>query len=583
MKQFSLMHCVKTFVACSFLLFSATPLFAQVKLPEVSKVTEKPTTINGTYLPKGEFLKNNPYLLKNGVYFFEYNQFPSNSFERNLLSGYYTRDGINSENFPATEEQSLKNLSTFGKILVQFTCDTNIGYNVVSSKQLNILRSAKNYNSQNETIDSSYYQAANEVLKKKGAQVVSISDRYTLEFNKDSYLNSNIILQFVYVPALLWDSKKDSDIFPSNALYKLIVKDISGNVIRNYGQVIFFDGESKAGTRIGDPLVLRTTFPIAMENLINRFLNDEATVQVVKYKIEDAIAAKRINPHQDSLFLYKQQYEYVRSKKQQLLFDLSVLKWEYISIANDNNAREATVKNRDHSWDANLIFSLSSAISNGIESGQMSKEIKTRLEAAQKKLSVFNGIAFSISQEEKKFIKETASVFDNPFDISFILASKENDDVQINNLFSLLSTQKNETSVAFEKTTKLINTDLALSYTNNLNNLSSFINSATVGTSATSSANPTAESMATTNGGNMDACMQKANSEWYKSPEYLRYKKTGLNSDASDCKAKLMELTAQYCGDKLPPNELATIKRQAAKERHLADQIRSANKFNYKP
>jgi len=588
MQQFSFLHFVKGLLACSLLLFTTSSLCAQVKLPEVPKASEKHFDIDGKYIPRDNFLKNNPQFSKDGIYFFDFDQ----NIKKQADEGYYLgAHQFNSEDYPATEEPSKKNLSGLGKILIQLTTDTSessyiwwigtwVSQNYPAKSKTDIYKYPNSTDLQEryEVLNSSYHESVNEVFKKAGADNFSISDALSFQFEKESSFNSSLIFQFVFVQGSAFWSKKTSSSFPSHALYKLLVKDLSGNLIKSYGQAIFFEGNGWGST---GTFVLRKTLSIAMENLINRFLNDDASVKIAKQKVQEDIVAKSIDQHQDSLYTYKQQYNYIQSKKQQLLFDLSTLEKEYVSIAKSNKERETAVMNRERSFDNNLLTSLIS----GMNYGSMATDIRKRLEVAQKKLIVLRQIAFSLNQEEKKYIQEISSAFDNSFELSFILGSKENDDTQINGLFSKLSSQKDETSVAFQKTTTMISNDFGSSFTNNL---SSFINSATGNSSTfpstTSTASPNAETMATTNGGgNMDACMQKANSEWYKSAEYIRYKKTGLNSDAYDSEAKIMELTIQYCGDKLPQKDHTLIKQQAVKDRQLADQIRSSNKFNLKP
>ncbi|MFT3947877.1 MAG: hypothetical protein QM763_12985 [Agriterribacter sp.] len=88
------------------------------------------------------------------------------------------------------------------------------------------------------------------------------------------------------------------------------------------------------------------------------------------------------------------------------------------------------------------------------------------------------------------------------------------------------------------------------------------------------------EVMAMTNGAegttskSMDACQQQATAAWYKSREYNNYMSTKTNADASLCKAKLIDLTIQYCSDKLPANELAALRKTSENEKRLAADLK---------
>lgn len=566
MQPFSFSSIQRVLSICSLFILIVGSSFAQIKLPEVPKAKDDRTEIEGTYIPHGNFLKNNPNFLNDGTYF--------------------SSSTINSETFPAGAEESSKTLSGLGKIIVQFTQDTSGGLIhvipisglYVFSKTFIDTKGFSDWDSKYiikayEELNEIYKQSSKEILLKKSVDSFSLCDVTTTEFDKTSFPNSNIIFQFVYVGSNISWKNKGSDDFPSNLFCRLIVKTVSGEILKNYSQALFYEGSAHGAFKVGKNLALTVTLPIAMENLINRFLNDETTVKIIKEKIGDGIAAKSINSYQDSLYACNQQYSYIRSKKQQLLSDLSLVKLKFIAIANSISKNQSNVANRDRTLDNNVLTSL---LSNSLMGNN--GEIKRLLKGDQAALDILKQTAFSLNQEEKKFIQKASATF-NPFDITSVVALKENDDAQINSLLKELSDRKSETSVAFQKMSDFVNNERLTGFSNGIN---SFNNTTTNTGTVSSTTTQSAETMATTNGGNMDVCMQRANSEWYSSEEYKRYKRTGLNSDASDCKAKIMELTIKYCSDKLPPGELAQIKQQALKERQLADQIRAANQFRYK-
>jgi len=97
-------------------------------------------------------------------------------------------------------------------------------------------------------------------------------------------------------------------------------------------------------------------------------------------------------------------------------------------------------------------------------------------------------------------------------------------------------------------------------------------------TSAISSAGSSGEAVgsgtASTAGGS-DACQAEADKAWRNSQEYRAYQQNPTNANASDNKAKLIELTLQYCGSKLPASEVQALNKAAAQERNVARQLRS--------
>lgn len=584
---------IKKIITTGYLLVvSAKITLAQVNLPAIPKVPqERYQKIEGAYTPRDNFLKTFPNFSVNGIYIFSLENMVTGNDDLYYFQGY---KNFNSEDFPAIEEKSSKLLNGLGTIIVQLTTDTTITNPKIrmtfesNTKKQTSISSITDIDYFAKSIDydkhvlidydiwnTDYRESVQKILNQKQVDGYKIFKPGSLIYDSFSNTNANLIFQFVVVQSNIWSSDKTAKNFPSHILYRLIVKDGDGEIINTYNQAIFLEAFDKAhafGTT-----AIKTTFPIAMENLINRFLNDESTFQALRSRISIEKSVRSVNSHYDSILSYRSQYNSLRYKKKQLLFDLTCLEQVFQQISENNKDRESNVANRDRTLDNNVITSTFT----GAAYGSWASEIRRDLEVNQKKLFLLQQSALSLKLEEKKFIDNLSSNFNNPFDIDDILKSKTSDDNALNNLFTKLTNTKNETFEAYLKTNKTISNDLGSVFTNNL---SSFINSATGSTSVTNSS--TVETMATTNGStnsNEDACMKQANSEWYGSDDYKRYKKTGLNSDASDCKAKILELTAKYCGDKLPQNELALIKQQAVKERQLADQIRAANKFYLKP
>jgi hypothetical protein len=71
-------------------------------------------------------------------------------------------------------------------------------------------------------------------------------------------------------------------------------------------------------------------------------------------------------------------------------------------------------------------------------------------------------------------------------------------------------------------------------------------------------------------------CAAIAKAEWAKSQEAITYKQYPTNANASDSKAKLIELTLLHCKTKLPASEIAALQQAAAKERATARELRAS-------
>lgn len=575
-------------------LLSVNLVFAQFALPKITPAKEGHAKIKGTFEPEKDFLKMFPNFLNDGIYFFDYESILYGNAgrqdqDRDDYSGLFS---FNSNEYPADEVQSAKGLAGLGKVMVQLVADSspnlvargfNLGNTYYTNKEFSmesytdidrynsLIGYVKNTDEKYEEIDNSYKKSAQAILKKKQADSFSINRVGTLVFDNSSYTNANFTLQFVFVQSDIWLSKKVSAKFPSHALYKLIVKDISGEIVNTYGQAIFFDG---FGANLSGSFVMRETFPIAMESLINRFLNDKNATETIATMINEEKTVRKQIQHYDSLYTYKRAYDVIRAKKHQLLFDLACLYSRYVDIEKSNKEREKAISNRDRSLDNNILTSTMV----GVGYGNWARGLRRGIERSQQKLSILNQIAMSISMEETKFSKDVQLLFTNPFDQSFIFDSREYENNLLNQMLGKLSNKKDETFSSIQTTSRSVDKDFGTMYTNNLNSFFKGLNS--IGTSVVP---PEVETTAIKNGGNagtknMEVCQQQATAAWYKSQEYNTYMKTKLHADASDCKAKSIELTLQYCEDKLPPNEIPMFRQAAANERRVARELRAAAK-----
>jgi hypothetical protein len=578
---------MKNVIALAALCLNIHLLSAQNVLPKVPKAQISHLDIKGTYVPRGTFSKIFPEFMDNGVYVFDLDNSLPEAIDKEFYRGLYK---FSSNEFPAFAETSKANLSGLGKIVIQLTTDNDLSknyfsrlklgnkrgflspYDFINSKtDIDLYSSSIEYTDKikehYDALNEIYHKCANNLLQNRQADSFNICELGALSYPNISFTNANIILQFVYVQSNVWSKEKTSENFPSHALYKLIVKEYNGVPISTYSQAVFAEVD---GYEINDPLFLKTTLPIAFENLLCRFMNDTKTIENIKTINREEDIIRKTIPHYDSLYALKRRYNFIRSKKQQLLFDLYPINSSYDAIVADNQDREKQVLNRDRTLDTNIFTGLLEA--NNF--GTLASIIKDKIQRNEKKLFLLERVALAIKDEEIRFISEVNSTINGSFDLGFVFDSKESDDSHLNNLLIKLSNKKTDTFEAFSNTSRKVNNDFGSALTNNI---SSFFKQLDSGSEST--VTPSVETSAMTNGGihqKMDACQQQATKAAYDSQEYKSWSNTKLHADASDYKAKVIELTLQYCSDKLPPNEAQALRQAAANERRVARELRSA-------
>ena len=263
----------------------------------------------------------------------------------------------------------------------------------------------------------------------------------------------------------------------------------------------------------------------------------------------------------DTIQGLKNRYKVIQSKKEQIIFDLAAL-----GIAYDNTSAsiQGTKEGLEGTPD---IFGVGSFVSGLIMKNQQKKEMAK----SNRILIILKQKLNGLTVEANEFIESLSKNSIQAGDVAFILNSKSNNDQVLNSVLNRILRKKEGVSNELTQTYSSINSAALNSFYND-------INSTLKSNNIEPSANVTSEISAITNEGStskkMEVCQQQATAAWYKSAEYKNYMRTKLNSDASDSKAKLIELTVQYCGDKLPANELAKMKQVAAGERKVANDLR---------
>jgi hypothetical protein len=276
------------FILITLIFTICNAVYAQVKFPNVLQQKINKGEIKGNYIPHDEFLKMFPDFFKNATYQFDYETMV-NGFDKVEFEGSAT---FNNVLFPCTTAETNNLLTGLGILNVQFTP--------------NLIHNAKLYLDKDNYISTptylkypaytkltkeaeTSYQAFNLFYKNtitsyfslKKADQVNVLSAGTLEIPIEQ-VSKGLTLQFEYDRSNIWVSGKTRSNFPSHALYTLIVKTADGVEVKRYGQAIFFEGShSNYHYDVVRRTLIDVTFPIAVENLTNRFLNDYEFFKVI--------------------------------------------------------------------------------------------------------------------------------------------------------------------------------------------------------------------------------------------------------------------------------------------------------------
>lgn len=386
---------------------------------------------------------------------------------------------------------------------------------------------------------------------------------------------SNIYLEFEDDCIHYFGFRKKSDNLPSVYGCRLAVYDYKFETLRIYQQAFFLDSKkdiTKHEGKLRDSLLV---------SLLGQFSQD--------FDLIKKLSEKDLGPITDT------DIKLIEFKKNNACMQnlLSGLKYDFDMKENakqlEESNRKQQISNSISSSVNQIKYSMADASTLQVASyanalGAILNQIaadkaKKRLEEDQKTAErmIENYLQLNDRQLEliayftenniidlskfKEKLKEDFSTLD-----AFNIAMKEG----IERVGFQIDSRKTIAKDVIETNQKIIN--------ESINNLYNGINSSLNKDKIEPISGTNSESVAMTNGGtkakNMDVCQQKATSQWYKSTEYTTYMRTKLNADASDCKAKFIELTIQYCGDKLSSAELETMKKAAADERRVALNLR---------
>jgi hypothetical protein len=262
---------------------------------------------------------------------------------------------------------------------------------------------------------------------------------------QDSVLSqSDLIFQFIYVQSNTWMQSETAKKFPSHSLYQLIVKTINGDTLGVYGQAIFYEGKQSKFSRPfqTEHFIMSVTFPIAFENLINRFLNDTRTIDRINQYNQTIFAKSQNNKRLDSIIKLLNRFDFIRSKVDQVKYDLACLGIDYNSTAQSVQESKQTLDESKQLYGDNPVVQFSSFISGAIFSGQDKKALARNNE----KLVILKSRSVEISEEENELIKYMTDHNVQSSAINVILKSRVLDETTLSTIIDNLNAKQADIS-----------------------------------------------------------------------------------------------------------------------------------------
>ncbi|ACU03266.1 hypothetical protein [Pedobacter heparinus] len=546
---------------------SVATAYAQHKLPEVPAVHIKSCNIKGTYVPRDDFQKKFPDFNQDGRYVFDKADVIPSPMGLDY-DGYFFLDRFDQKEFPAFFANSNNTLNGFNRIIVQFTPREsgvqfhldreNYIYNRFDIEYPELYNLKSNSRAAYDKMNALYKSEVRKVLEKKGAVKVVFSDLANSAYDTDSLFYDDLVLDFQYVQSNTWMQAKTAAKFPSHSLYQLVVKDVSGKVLKTYGQAIFFEGEHGKMSRpkLTEHFVFATTFPVALTSLVNQFLNDETLCNEIKSA--NALSQKNISSNQvyANLLRLRSGYNLIKAKKAELVNISLNLGVKLIEI----EGGIAGVKQANEQQ--NAINSLTGSDVSGAIGGLFTNMI---LKAGQNKnMGRINRIttmlqkrAEDLKNEENIFLSQVSQYLIHPSDLEMLLQDKNEMDTRLDAILDRTVSDKATVSNSLNETYRSLNQ----TFISNINTGLQFAiqnNTATAGSQASGGSNNNSAQI-----GGADACSKVSESEWKSSPEYKKCSsQTVVNTSQASCeraKAKLIEITLKNCRSKLPANEIKQL------------------------
>jgi hypothetical protein len=543
------------------LTFAHLTVYGQVTFPPVAPAKINRGEVKGSYVPRDMFLSQFPDFSKDGKYQFSYKSFVS-GFDQVEYEG---PESFSNDVYPADMVETNNSLAGLGKLNVQFSAGRigklyldkdNYIYTAIYLKHPELSKLDKNANTSYEQFNAAYKKSVTDIFNAKKADAVNVLDAGVLEIPV-SVAGDGLILQFKYQQSNIWVSGKTAKYFPSHALYTLTVKTADGTEVKNYGQAIFFEGShNNYHYDVIRNTLTNITFPIAVKSLVNRFLNDYDYFKVVA----DKQNAETLKFNTANVIDFKRRSNAINSQKDDVIANLSS-----IGISYDFNSSKTDMAGNAIADNVAMYNNGASALSGFLISAIYKAKAKKEQDRLNKLLLVFKQQLEDVADKENKLSAEMKAANLNPEELAYV--GEQNKKADLEHLYADMVQKRDAVKGN-------ISTTFSNASNSALNSFTNSINYAVETQKISSAGSGPAQGSANVSPNTSDACSQKCTADWKNSAEYKNYQSVKTNANASDSKAKLIELTIENCGKYRPANEAAALRQTAAKERALAKDLR---------
>ena len=593
-----------------------------VVFPVLEEYSNKFVRILPNWKPGKKFLKDNPTFLKDGSY--KLNSGMVSKMEKRWMASYPYYPSrflnINSGNFPAIFSQSDKLLDFLDMAHFTFTMNDEADIAIPLDKKWRLvdevsieLQGLENLSRKHE---DRFRNAVQELASKKrisnyetspitsslyGEKQMSVNG---LVFDFQcmglwSYTRKNsgpfwILVPFgaVFVPLTpnfyaMWFAKHNGgDYFPSNALYQLNVKDVTGNLIKSYRQAIFI-GEKHVYHRTDSrSVVVRDLFlnslPVAMESLVNQFLNDEQTLVITKNHLINLSQKKETNPNLLELAKAQARINMLYRRKTSFLWRIGINKNNITQMGNFSSglpqamAQQQQLNNAIYSTpQQQQMTGLGVAAGNLIGGMIADAAIRRNTQEANRIAELYR----QTEENEIRYINEISHLIESDTDLAGMISKSKTVNQffqdELKRVAQAKEVSQQQTAalkeVAKQGFSKTL-TDFAARNNIDLAQMSAMAAGETPPSNA--GGNPAAAKSGKTS---TDACVRQFEAAWRNSAEYKKYKASGLQADAYMLQWKQGMLILQYCGSVLPEADKAAIRKSAEQCRQNAETMRKSN------
>lgn len=602
----------------------------QVVFPLMKEYSDKLITIQPTWKPSKQFLKDNPNFLKDGSYKLNSGMLSKSELRLMDMYPYYPSRfrNMNSGTFPATVAQSDKKLDFVDMVHFTFTMSNEAGIKLPLSKKWMLVDEVSAEVEGLEALcrryDERFTSAVQQLVFSKGIPQYEVSPVPSSLYGQKEISINGLVFDFqclgvwsysknypatffwLFAPPLAYlipptpnywiimrAKRPGGDYYPSNAIFRLNVKDVTGNIIKTYQQAIFV-GEKhilyKTNQRSAACReILLSSLPVAMESLINRFLNDEQTLATTKKHLLNLADKQNANPN--ILELAKAQ-----AKVNMLYRRKASFAWRIgINVDNINQmgsfARELPRAMAQQQQLNNAIYSsaaqqqvtgLSVSALNMIGGMMADKAIKRNTQEANR----IAGLYQATEEEENRYVAQIAELMESDADLSAMVSKSKSVNQffqdELKRVAQAKEVSQQQTAALKEVVKETFSKslmDFAARNNIDLAQMSAIASGETPPPSSTGSSNSAAKSGSTAKSGKTatDACARQYEAAWRNSAEYKKWKSTGNYADQCMAEWKQGMLILQYCGSVLSPAEKAAIQKVAEQCRQRANQVKSAN------